>query len=1130
MPYFFLRLRLLYLFCFATIVSSTVTVNAMMMMSSNNSNKNKKNSKSAAEVVCICDICEAKFPSRNKLFQHLRQDHTDEFVGEEENEKGDQCQLSLLSPITMPMMSASDRTAASLAARHQFCRNDAHEKYYEEQLKVNGGVFKSLQEWQTALECFRTPLPIAFRISQDLGMDDVRRVFLQRLLDLTRREHYLTHCPSLSPTFAQVAAVPIRQWTPESQQALIDAQEVGAVHRQEVCSMIPPLLVMQKLSLFGNPPSHGWNILDLCAAPGSKSLELLDLLMQRHTNNNTNNTHHQQQQHYHHHMLVCNDSNRQRLLTVARRSRRQPSHQRASLLLNSSDGRYFPSLRKWGGGYKLKFHAVLVDAPCSGDGTLRKLSTKEWKQWNVKSHLQLHKLQIKLLARALECVTKGGHVVYSTCSLDPIENEAVLVSAIARMGGPRVYRIVSIHSHDNPKLQQDAQANFPYTPGATSWVVPHPQFGTTTNKRNKEKKNKDDNNDKDDDEESTNLTVFQNIAQVPKALRKKDISPSMFPPSTRKEDMVMQVQEEKEDDIRVDPITSPKVEEENGRSDDDGGNKGDDDNDKQEKEATDKKETTAKTKTKTTKTRSKLDYAKYFGDIIPDDDIPLYEEMLPNACRILPQHLDSGGFFCAIIQRVAPAYYAICYPQWANSVNTHVVNREDNATTTTTTPPRYHGRILYNPDCNGRQLRDLLQQQQQQDNSSDGNNNNEVFYEGLPTKEQAIQWLRNRKAYLDGGISDEVIPMPTPLPSIASTTDERKNHLLPNNNNQQMDDACANEDDDNEDEDFDIDSNRNNRKEPSSPSHKRAKLDHNNNVSEKDTTAQYSRIFRPPHPSLVQEFCDFFGLFTDQQRAADAGVECFPVDRLVITGGGDDAYGVTTCLNPEQAHTEIRRDENCLREDTCSTAQRNEQKVHRRRRYMQLTIVSKEIQSLFKGGAKFSPMETGLSLCWVPIPGLCRADNHTGSKEKGNESSDDPIGRAVRSGRYGLLDEGTEFLGKYATRRVVALTQSEALELIESSFLSLNSLSSSSVGVSKDDSVYPWWNRWGKQRLHDVVNWDSGAVIAVFSAGTLAEDGAALPTVFLPCALRGGNEGRRLEILMERRFSDPIKRLLEATK
>ena len=67
--------------------------------------------------------------------------------------------------------------------------------------------------------------------------------------------------------------------------------------------------------------------------------------------------------------------------------------------------------------------------PCSGDGVVRK-DPSVWKSWRVGNALSLHTTQLRILKKALRLVKPGGVVAYSTCSFNPIENEAVVCSAL----------------------------------------------------------------------------------------------------------------------------------------------------------------------------------------------------------------------------------------------------------------------------------------------------------------------------------------------------------------------------------------------------------------------------------------------------------------------------------------------------------------------------------------------------------------------------------------------------------------------------------------------------------------------------------------------------------------------------
>jgi len=76
-----------------------------------------------------------------------------------------------------------------------------------------------------------------------------------------------------------------------------------------------------------------------------------------------------------------------------------------------------------------KFDKILLDAPCSGEGTLRS-SPKTFLIWNLKVIQKLSRQQKKFIAFALKCLKKGGILVYSTCTHSPEENEEVIDFAL----------------------------------------------------------------------------------------------------------------------------------------------------------------------------------------------------------------------------------------------------------------------------------------------------------------------------------------------------------------------------------------------------------------------------------------------------------------------------------------------------------------------------------------------------------------------------------------------------------------------------------------------------------------------------------------------------------------------------
>jgi 16S rRNA (cytosine967-C5)-methyltransferase len=76
------------------------------------------------------------------------------------------------------------------------------------------------------------------------------------------------------------------------------------------------------------------------------------------------------------------------------------------------------------------FDAVLVDAPCSGLGTLRRDPDIKWKR-APGDFVAFAETQVDLLNRAVMMVRPGGRLVYSTCSSEPEENEGVVGAFLA---------------------------------------------------------------------------------------------------------------------------------------------------------------------------------------------------------------------------------------------------------------------------------------------------------------------------------------------------------------------------------------------------------------------------------------------------------------------------------------------------------------------------------------------------------------------------------------------------------------------------------------------------------------------------------------------------------------------------
>lgn len=186
------------------------------------------------------------------------------------------------------------------------------------------------------------------------------------------------------------------------------AADCGLITRQEIVSMIPvKLLDVQADDM----------ILDMCAAPGSKTSQMLEIIEAKSKDRPcievTGG-------------VVANDMSSSRAWMLVHQIKRINT---ACMAVINHSGQHIPTLTDadTAEAYDKKYYfdKVLVDVPCSGDGAIRKLPMR-WRSWGTKDAINIHKIQISLLIKAIQLTKPGGTIAYSTCSLNPIENEAVL--------------------------------------------------------------------------------------------------------------------------------------------------------------------------------------------------------------------------------------------------------------------------------------------------------------------------------------------------------------------------------------------------------------------------------------------------------------------------------------------------------------------------------------------------------------------------------------------------------------------------------------------------------------------------------------------------------------------------------
>ncbi|MCU0642128.1 MAG: RsmB/NOP family class I SAM-dependent RNA methyltransferase [archaeon] len=170
---------------------------------------------------------------------------------------------------------------------------------------------------------------------------------------------------------------------------------LGYYYVQEVCSMMSPLALEAKPKEI---------ILDLCASPGSKTSQIAAKM----ENSGT---------------LIANDLKLDRLKILSANLERNGITN--SIVTQRDAVALCANLSKM----NFKFDRILVDAPCSGEGTLRS-SPKTFLMWNEKVINNFSRQQKKFVAYALKCLKVNGVLVYSTCTHAPEEDEEVMDFAI----------------------------------------------------------------------------------------------------------------------------------------------------------------------------------------------------------------------------------------------------------------------------------------------------------------------------------------------------------------------------------------------------------------------------------------------------------------------------------------------------------------------------------------------------------------------------------------------------------------------------------------------------------------------------------------------------------------------------
>lgn len=158
------------------------------------------------------------------------------------------------------------------------------------------------------------------------------------------------------------------------------------------------------------PLENADRVLDMCAAPGGKTLVLFSKLSQISP----------------YAVLISNEfSNGRREALIKVIQNYIPMPQRNQIWVKGQNG------VRYGMSQPESFDAILLDAPCSGEAHLIE-NSKEMGVWNPKRTKGLAIKQYSLLSSAWNALKVGGYILYSTCSISPYENDGVIEKLIKK--------------------------------------------------------------------------------------------------------------------------------------------------------------------------------------------------------------------------------------------------------------------------------------------------------------------------------------------------------------------------------------------------------------------------------------------------------------------------------------------------------------------------------------------------------------------------------------------------------------------------------------------------------------------------------------------------------------------------
>lgn len=380
---------------------------------------------------------------------------------------------------------------------------------------IRQGLVKNEVELMALVSAIRSrPKRLTFRIHGSSGLGSAAKLLVQSTQngDCNAGIHYLSFLPASFAAYTMDCSpgIPYPQLLAH-RRLLHHLTHDGLASYQSLSSM---------LAVYFLHPQPGERILDACASPGSKTSLILDVIdayqkpvqnaspdssdvgpgtrryrtaIQREEENEESKTR------MTHGLVIANDVSFSRATILEERFKERhvsfpsfgvvegdfedwgPNRERKSTTTMRGD------TRRGDVAENVTFDKVLVDAPCTGESRLgRDNGLSPWRLWHPSRGLDFFPKQVALLRRAVECARcSGGRILYTTCTFNPIENEAVVAAILREYSG--VVRLVPLPSVKKGKLfstfhkrkgkeeggsEEEEEVPVVLSPALSHWYVP----------------------------------------------------------------------------------------------------------------------------------------------------------------------------------------------------------------------------------------------------------------------------------------------------------------------------------------------------------------------------------------------------------------------------------------------------------------------------------------------------------------------------------------------------------------------------------------------------------------------------------------------------------------------------------